>query len=55
MIFRWFCLWLICWTELLDGLTGVLTLGFFRPDWLSLRACSYLLGLIEDHSPGEES
>jgi len=25
--------WLIAWASLLDGIVGVLTLGFYQPSW----------------------
>jgi len=29
---RWLYWWLYCWTTTLDGLVGVLSLGFFNPN-----------------------
>lgn len=32
MIIYYLIRWLVCWVKIIDGVLGVMTLGFFRPN-----------------------
>ncbi len=33
-LYLWFLRWLVCWAELVSGIVGVITLGFWRRSWV---------------------